>query len=204
MMNFQEQINLVFVGNLQDPAKLSGIGAGNMLLNLLPYALMIGVNTALETLVSQAYGRKDLRECGLFLHRAWFVITCLSIPIGLSFYKAKDVLIFAGFDSVTAGYTQHYITMIFPAMLFNSLGDSIDLFLISMGFNNVVAWIQLIVIPIHLLTCWLLVGRYDYGITGAAWATNLTAVLTFLSQIVYVSRLEKVKEAWYCPTRRTF
>ena len=52
MMNIQEQINLIFIGNLQDPAKLSGIGVGNMVMNLLPYALMIGINTALETLVS--------------------------------------------------------------------------------------------------------------------------------------------------------
>ena len=57
MMNIQEQINVIFIGNLQDPFKLSGIGVGNMVMNLVPYALMIGINTALETLVSQAYGR---------------------------------------------------------------------------------------------------------------------------------------------------
>jgi len=42
---------------MNDSAKLSGIGLGNMVMNMVPYALMIGVNTALETLVSQAYGR---------------------------------------------------------------------------------------------------------------------------------------------------
>ena len=52
MMNIQEQINIIFIGNLQDPAKLSAIGVGNMVMNMLPYALMIGINTALETLVS--------------------------------------------------------------------------------------------------------------------------------------------------------
>lgn len=43
---------MIFIGGLGDVAKLSGIGIGNMMMNLLPYALMIGVNTALETLVS--------------------------------------------------------------------------------------------------------------------------------------------------------
>jgi Na+-driven multidrug efflux pump len=38
-----------------------------MLNQLLPYTTMIGINTALETLVSQAYGRKNIYECGLFL-----------------------------------------------------------------------------------------------------------------------------------------
>ena len=128
----------------------------------------------------------------------------MSIPIGISFYFSKDVLVYAGFDKITAGYTQHYITMIFPAMLFNSLRDSVDLFLISMGFNNVVALIQLIAIPIHLLTCWILVGHYDYGITGAAMATNLTAVAAFLLIVTYVSLVDQVKDAWFFPTSRTF
>ena len=52
MMNIQEQINVIFIGSLEDPVKLSGIGVGNMVINMLPYALMIGINTALETLVS--------------------------------------------------------------------------------------------------------------------------------------------------------
>ena len=86
MMNIQEQINLIFIGSLQDPAKLSGIGVGNMVMNLLPYALMIGINTALETLVSQAFGRENLLECGLFLHRAMFLIICLFVPIAVMFF----------------------------------------------------------------------------------------------------------------------
>ena len=57
MMIVQEQINLIFIGNLNDPTKLAGIGLGNMVLNLFANGMLIGVNTALETLVSQAFGR---------------------------------------------------------------------------------------------------------------------------------------------------
>jgi len=52
---------------------------GNMVINLLPYAIMIGVNTALETLVSQAYGRDNMRDCGLYLHRSILVISLLFV-----------------------------------------------------------------------------------------------------------------------------
>lgn len=149
-------------------------------MNLLPYALMIGINTALETFVSQAYGRKNLQECGLYLHRAMFLITCLFVPIAISFFWVGDFLCFVGIDELTAGYAQLYLTMLLPAVLLNSLGDSIDLFLISMGFNNVVCLLQLIVIPVHLITCWLFVCHFNYGIAGAAFANNLTAVLTLI------------------------
>ena len=73
-----------------------------------------------------------------------------------------------------------------------------------MGFNYVVCVLQCIVIPIHLSTCWLFVSHLEKGIQGAALANNLTAVLTIFCQIAYVSKLDKVKEAWYWPTRRTF
>ena len=115
-----------------------------------------------------------------------------------------EFLILIGIDAMTAIYTQAYLTMLLPAMLINSLGDSIDLFLISMGFNNVVCMLQLIVIPIHLLTCWVFVSVSELDIAGAAIANNLTAILTFGGQIIYVSRLESIKEAWFYPTTRTF
>ena len=90
-----------------------------------------------------------------------------------------------------------------PAMLLNSLGDSIDLFLIGMGFNNVVLLLQSCVVPIHLFCCWLFIWHFEFGIEGAAIASNLTAFLTLTGQIVYVSTRKEVQDAWYIPTRRT-
>ena len=88
-------------------------------------------------------------------------------------------------------------------MLFNSLGDSIDLFLIGMGFNNVVLLLQITVIPIHFICCWFFISVNELGVEGAAFASNLTALLTLICQIIYVNRLEGVREAWYAPTRKT-
>jgi len=90
-----------------------------------------------------------------------------------------------------------------PAMLINSLGDSIDLFLIGMGFNNVVLFLQSFVIPIHLFCCWFFIWHFKLDIMGAAIASNLTAFLTFICQLVYVSSKKEVSKAWYLPTRRT-
>jgi len=48
--------NTYFVGNLNEPALLAGVGMGNMLINVLCFAVTQGLNGALETLVSQSYG----------------------------------------------------------------------------------------------------------------------------------------------------
>ena len=78
-MSLQEAVPVVFIGKQNDVEMLAGIGMGNMVVNLLPFALMVGVNSALETLVSQAFGRRNLRDCGLYLHRASLVISVIFI-----------------------------------------------------------------------------------------------------------------------------
>ena len=45
-------INLIFVGQLEDNAKLAGVGMGNMIQNMVAMSLILGFNSALDTLVS--------------------------------------------------------------------------------------------------------------------------------------------------------
>jgi Na+-driven multidrug efflux pump len=49
---FVEQINIFFVGHFNDPQMLAGVGMGNMVINMIWLALFMGLNGALETLVS--------------------------------------------------------------------------------------------------------------------------------------------------------
>jgi Na+-driven multidrug efflux pump len=52
----QEIINLYFAGHMNDETKLAAIGLGNMIQNCLIISLMVSLNSAVETLVSQASG----------------------------------------------------------------------------------------------------------------------------------------------------
>ena len=48
--------NGVFAGRLNDPVKLAVIGLANVTCNILVFSILIGLNSAQETLTSQAYG----------------------------------------------------------------------------------------------------------------------------------------------------
>ena len=45
-------INIAFIGHLNDPAKLAGMGIGENIINLVTIGAYLGINGALETLVS--------------------------------------------------------------------------------------------------------------------------------------------------------
>ena len=54
-----EVVNLIFVGHLNDPEAMGGVGLANMLINVVCFATGMGLNGAIDTLVSQAYGSKQ-------------------------------------------------------------------------------------------------------------------------------------------------
>lgn len=47
-----EQINLLFIGNLDATVILAGVGLGNMVINIFAFSFIWGMNSALETFVS--------------------------------------------------------------------------------------------------------------------------------------------------------
>ena len=48
----QELINLIFIGHYGDDAMVAGVGMGNTIQNMIGLSTMIGINSALDTLVS--------------------------------------------------------------------------------------------------------------------------------------------------------
>ena len=54
LIQIQDQISVFFIANMNDATHLAAIGLGNMMIIIIPYSVMIGVNTALETFVARA------------------------------------------------------------------------------------------------------------------------------------------------------
>ena len=69
-----EIINLIFIGQLNDPISIAGIGLGTLLVNVIGISVTTGICGGLDTLVSQAYGAKLYYECGAYLNRWRFIL----------------------------------------------------------------------------------------------------------------------------------
>ena len=74
-------INIIFAGRLNDVAKLAGVGLGTTIDHILCLAILFGLNGALETLVSQAFGSGNIHLCGIYLNRARIINTMAFIPL---------------------------------------------------------------------------------------------------------------------------
>ena len=56
LLQFTYFINTVYAGQLNDKAKLAGVGVGVSIVEAFTLYILIGLNGAMETLVAQAYG----------------------------------------------------------------------------------------------------------------------------------------------------
>ena len=84
-------VNLVFAGNFEEKSaeKLAAIGLGNMLLGMLCRHFMLGINCAIETLSSQAFGQRQLQLCGVYLNRGRFIMTAIYLPLAVMLIFSK-------------------------------------------------------------------------------------------------------------------
>jgi len=81
---------------------------GNMLINILAFAIMQGLNGALESLISQAFGasniagnkesyKVEMREkCGKLFNKGRFVVSVIMVPIIIIFSLSDKILIGLG------------------------------------------------------------------------------------------------------------
>lgn len=52
-------LNVLFIGMLDEPTLLSAVGMGTLVINIVVCSIDMGLCGGIDTLVSQAFGRKD-------------------------------------------------------------------------------------------------------------------------------------------------
>ena len=90
--------NVVLAGSLNSAAKLAGVGLATTLLSVVIFTPFLGMNGAVETLVSQAYGAGQLRLCGIYLNRGRLINTIILVPLLVMLYFCRELLEALGQD----------------------------------------------------------------------------------------------------------
>jgi Na+-driven multidrug efflux pump len=91
-----EIINTYYVGHLNDAAMLAGAGMGNIIINMLCMSIILGMNGALETLISQANGANNLELCTVYLNRGRTIMFITFIPITIILLHTDKIMVSIG------------------------------------------------------------------------------------------------------------
>jgi Na+-driven multidrug efflux pump len=66
----EELTNIIFIGQLGNSTLIEAMGLSFLIINSIGFSILMGLNSTLDTLLPQAYGSRDLRLCGIYMHRA--------------------------------------------------------------------------------------------------------------------------------------
>lgn len=119
----QENVNMIFLGHLNQPALVAGVGLGNVITNVFGFSLIVGLNGALETLVSQAYGAKNLHLCGIYLNRGRFVILAMFIPSVAILMQTEKIFVMTGQDPEVSRLAGEYVIAYLPGLIMLGMID---------------------------------------------------------------------------------
>ena len=190
-------INVYFIGQTNDATLIAGFGMGNMLINVLAFAVMQGLNGALESLVSVSYGasqsgddpeyRREMRRtCGLLHTRGRFVVTLVMIPLIVIYCLADKILVGIGQDKEVARVAMIYVVIMLPGVWSMGQFDATKKFLSSQQKTMIPVVVQLISTPLHILWGWLFIRHMDMREVGGAIATNLTYIMNMIMADIWI------------------
>jgi MATE family multidrug resistance protein len=147
---------------------------------ILAFALIsmgMGVMWVVNTLVSQAYGRKDFPACGQYLWQGvWFALIFSLLPLPL-LPAAPRAFAFFGHESALANDEATYLQIVVALAVLKLVGTAFEQFLMAIDRASAVMLATMIGVAANVVAAWALIfghlGSASMGVAGAAWAQNI-------------------------------
>ena len=100
-------------------------------------AITVGMNSGLTTKISQTFGTKNMKLCGVYYNQARIVITLAFIPLLVILSSSYYIFRAFNFEEEVSEYAQLFVWYKLPYLYFYSLFDATKRLLQNVGFQKV-------------------------------------------------------------------
>ena len=117
-------IALSFAGHLDDATNLVVVGITGSVMGITTMSVSVGINSAQETLTTQAFGAGQHKLCGIYLNRGQIILTFFfvlfaSIPMCFG----EKIFLFISKDDDISVRAAYMLRMSMPALFINMQYD---------------------------------------------------------------------------------
>ena len=153
-----------------------------MVCNITGYSLAIGMCSALDTLVSQAYGAKAYRLMGLHCQRAMVILSIASILVTYIWFQTEFILhhillIDLETSTLSGKWTKVLAIGLWPSLMFEVLRK----FLQCQQIIWPIVVSSIIAVISNIIITYILVYNYNFGFYGCAYGNVIAQWISFIS-----------------------
>lgn len=190
------------VGHL-GKVELGAVSLASMTANITGYAIYQGLATSLDTLCAQAYGSGKKHLVGLQLQRMVYFLWVLTIPIGLVWFFAEQILELIVPEKRSAELAGLYLRVLIIGAPGYAAFESGKRFVQAQGLFSATTYVLLVGAPLNAFMNWLFVWHFGWGFIGAPIAVALTDNLLPVFLFLYV-RFVDGRQCWNGFTKKAF
>ena len=178
---------MIFLGRLENADFIGAATLGNMMCNITGFSLAFGLCSALDTLISQAYGAKLYKLMGLHTQRAIVILSLCSVPVTILWLQTgwvlRNVLFIDSTVSDLAGQWSKVIAFgLWPSVVFEILRK----FLQGQQIIWPVVLASLLATSSNVISNYVLIDIYHYGFLAAAFSVALANWVALTSLVITI------------------
>ena len=199
-------IDSLWIGNLIGANALGAVAISSTVLFTL-LSLIIGINSAALTILSQQKGKADQEGLKRYLNAFVVLLLSLSLALGTAgYFLAEPILRLLGTPDAMLMPAKSYLQINFTGIVFLFGYNFIGTVLRAVGDSKTPLRFVLAAVLLNAVLDPLFISVFDLGIEGAAYATVLSQGIAFLYGMYIILRrrsipftipsLPKAEETW--------
>jgi len=160
-------------------------------------ATMLGFMTAIDTLLAQSYGAKQLDSFAIFTGNSLIVVFLMTMIVSGIVALCGPAMRLFGQDPDLADAAGEFAFRLIPGMFPYYLFKVLTKYLQTQNRLAPGVWIGVLANVMNALFNWGLIYAAGWGIAGAPWATTLTRLIEFLLIVLYMYYQKfSLKDTW--------
>lgn len=190
LLQYSLTVTSIFTVGRLGKVELGAVSLASMTANITGYAIYQGLATSLDTLSSQAYGSGNRHSVGLQLQRMVYFLWAVTVPIGVLWLSAGEILKLIVPDRRSAELAGLYLRVLLVGAPGYACFESGKRFVQAQGMFSATTYVLLMAAPLNIFLNWLLVWHFNWGFVGAPIAVVVTDNMLPVFLLCYVKFID--------------
>ncbi|XP_003971115.2 multidrug and toxin extrusion protein 1-like [Takifugu rubripes] len=185
----------IFCGHIGN-SELAGYALASATLNLTTVATGLGLVVACDTLISQTFGSKNMKQVGVILQRSLLIVLLFCLPCWALLINSYNILILLHQKEQVARIAHLYVMIFLPAVPAMFLHHLLVAYLQNQGITLPQMYTAAVANIFNLVANYVLIFSLQLGVTGSAIANSLSEIVICLLLFGYIRWKNLYHKTW--------